>query len=100
MGTGAVGTGGKYSRVSKSREGCIEPSNKTMDSVIITHLETVLTGEVLDVPCWQIQAYGCCLKWVTTGNNRPCRDKCFEAPTILKWIVYGALYGTLFFLVQ
>jgi len=46
MGTGAVGTGGKYSRVSKSREGCIEPSNKTMNSVIIAHLETVLTGEI------------------------------------------------------
>ena len=71
-----------------------------MNLLINARFWLAIKCESVCMPCWQIQAYGCCLKWVTTGNNRPCRDKCFEAPTILKWIVYGALYGTLFFLVQ
>jgi hypothetical protein len=46
MSTSAVGTSGKDSRVGKSGEGGIEPSDESMDLIVVAHFQTVLGGEV------------------------------------------------------
>lgn len=30
------------------------------------------------------------------GKNRPCRDRCFEWPTIVKWVIYAVVFGFLY----
>lgn len=34
------------------------------------------------------------------GKNRPCRDRCFEWPTIVKWLIYAGVFGYLYIMVS
>ena len=47
-------------------------------------------------PTYNAFYYICC-QCVT---RKVCRDRCFTLPTILKWTVYVAVYGTTFFFVK